>query len=222
MLDKKSEHLDVIQASFEIDIKLEKQQKKYSASKEKGSMSHSKDSLSSIESGNETPKTTSPESVPMNAMPEPSPINDSTEEKKGHATIIVNSLQLAILARQSSIVDIILSNTINSTPSSEEQLQNDILQILKSRIRLDLRAQDRSLIQSEGLSLEGMNIFHLSCQYHPESLKVILDRLDRLPLNIRKNISPDINKLLNDSNNDELRYTPLHIATRGLQINAVR
>ena len=180
-------------------------------------------SLTTVEDGVATNTPSSPDSTLLTTMP--SYQNDHLDDGRANAKLKVSALQLAVLAKQTSSVEAILRSEIVHEISSDDDFKkwaNRLLQILKARAALSFGNEDRKLFDPNGRSIDGMNIFHLSCQYHAESLRKVFNELERLPPNIKKMVGPDITKLLQFNNNEELRYTPLHVATRASYEDAIR
>ena len=136
-------------------------------------------------------------------------------------TLKVTALQLALLGRQLSSVEAILSHQFNRDTNKEAVKVENILGILRSKVELSFEEDNKEPYDMRDRILDGMNAFHLSSYYHPEGLQKILEMLNNLKPRVKKMIGPEITKLLKDQENDH-KYSPLHIATKKSESHSVR
>ena len=143
----------------------------------------------------------------------------------------VTSLQLALLAQQTSSVAAILANQIEMGVAKEDEIPDEkivdetaekIINILGSQISLQFEEESDGLIGICDSIIMGMNVFHLASHVHPEGLHKILETLNSLPQAVKKIIGPKVTQLLLNINNKVLRYTPLHVATKKSEVDSVR
>ena len=139
----------------------------------------------------------------------------------GHCTLKVTALQLALLGRQLSSVEAILSHKLNRDTDDDAVKVENILGILRSRVLLQFEGDSKESYDMRDRILAGMNAFHLSSYYHPEGLQKILEMLNDLKPHVKNKIGPEITELLNDQGN-HYNYSPLHIATKKSVPHSVR
>jgi hypothetical protein len=138
-----------------------------------------------------------------------------------YATLEVNALHLAILAKQADAVKCILE-CILSDQSLEEKNKADTIifmlcdiVILKEPYKLF-----GTMFRGSDYSLDQMNAYHLSCQFYPDAIEILYDVLCNHEGEIsgiafldyfKDNIQT---KLALKAKNNVMNYTPLHIAAQ--------
>lgn len=170
--------------------------------------------------GNETEKYQNDGSIEMKEM-----------SKHGNlGKLKVTSLQLALLARQTSSVEAILARQIESVATEDDKQEQKIMknvaekcmEVLGGKISLQSEDGNNGLFDIYDNIILGMNVFHLSSHFHPDGLQKILQMINGLPQAAKKIIGPKVTQLLRDVNNRALNYTPLHIATKKSDLGSVR
>ena len=130
-----------------------------------------------------------------------------------NVTLMVNSLHLAIIARQKRSVQWIVSQILKEKHSDGEFLFS-LRNILEDKVQVSI--PDPTMFSPRDQILQGMNAFHLSSQYFPEALKMIFETLDAnfvSPAKVLKSVRDDDNVF---------RFTPLHIAAKKSSLTAAR
>ena len=135
-------------------------------------------------------------------------------------TMTVNPLHLAILSKQSGAVKCIMNHIFSNEDKDEKTIINTLEEILSEEVEIDYHTDKFTKHEQ---ALHGMNVLHLSCQYHPDALHVIFEAItdyekkcsnDQHICNALKSILQRTNRVMNT--------TPLHIAVKRCLVDAVR
>ena len=143
-------------------------------------------------------------------------IDDDADGIKYNTTMTVNALHLAILAKQTTAVELIMNYL--AAIEDEQQFSNTLDSVIGAKLVLDFHNLDPKLFSTYDRTLHGMNAFHLSCQYHPEAIDIMFDKISRHKHEVTRS---SVMKLV-QANDNLLKYTPLHIASKKSLINATR
>ena len=135
---------------------------------------------------------------------------------KPNTTITVNALQLAILAKQSGVIESLMDHIFSKTNGHGNKSFNSIYEFLAEKVVLDFHGLDKDQFSQYDQSLNKMNALHLSCQYHPEAIKIQFDAIYK-----HKAVLSSLSCIVNDKENI-LGYAPLHIAAKKSFIDAAR
>ena len=135
-------------------------------------------------------------------------------------TMTVNTLHLAILSKQSGAVKCIMNHIFSNEDKDEKTILHNLDTILSEEVDIDYHTDKFTKHEQ---ALHGMNVLHLSCQYHPDALHVIFEAItdyekkcsnDQHIGNALKSILQRTNRVMNT--------TPLHIAVKRCLVDAVR
>ena len=150
-------------------------------------------------------------------LPARDPVNEITDYNSYNATLTVNTLQLAIISRQKSSVKRVLEKISDIPGSPGPEIGNSLLNILTDEAILQKYKTENSYIPQTldenkfnmcDRILHGMNALHVACQFYPEAVELIFGAM------YKKEIPPDeISKLILHNENC-LKYTPLHLASK--------
>ena len=127
-------------------------------------------------------------------------------EDSGGSTLILQPLQLAIVAQQGDIIKAILRPII--AQNDADAIISLLTAYLGHRARIDFPTEDTERFDKDDRSLDGMNAFHLAAKYFPLGLEVIFKTL-----NDEHATYSHILKLLLDRDY-HLKQTPLHVALK--------
>ena len=131
-----------------------------------------------------------------------------------NTTMTLNALHLSILAKQSTIVELIMNHI---TAIQDEQIFSSTFDaVLGGKVVLDFGTLDPNLLKNWVRSLDGMNAFHLSCRYHPEAIEIMLNAMKK-----RQVAASKIMNLVQDNLNC-MNYTPLHMAAESSLLSVTR
>ena len=138
-------------------------------------------------------------------------INNSNENEYS-CSLQLSPFHLAILAQQEKSIQCILDYIIMHKNEEKDKIER-LVALLKHKILLE--ATNDSQISKYDQLLNGMNVFHLSCQFFPDTLRIFQKTLfDELYL-FSGSGSDKIAKereLLVKEKTDHFGNTPLHIA----------
>ena len=140
-------------------------------------------------------------------------INNSNENKYS-CSLQLSPFHLAILAQQEKSIQCILDYIIMHTKEEKDKIER-LMVIFKQKTFLE--AINDSQISKYDQSLNGMNVFHLSCQFYPETLRIfqktLFDELYRFSGSGSDKIVKE-RELLVKAKTDLFGNTPLHIAAK--------
>jgi hypothetical protein len=135
-------------------------------------------------------------------------------------TMTVNTLQLAVLSKQSGAVKCIMDHIFSNKDKDEQSILDTLDVILSEEVNIDYH--NKNFTKHEQ-ALHGMNVLHLACQYHPDALPIIFEAIT----DYEKNGSNDQHicislKSILQRKNRIMNTTPLHIAVKRCLVDAVR
>jgi hypothetical protein len=135
-------------------------------------------------------------------------------------TMTVNTLQLAILSKQSGAVKSIMNHIFSNKDKDEQSILDTLDVILSEEVDIDYHTNKFTKHEQ---ALQGMNVLHLACQYHPEALHIIFEAIT----DYEKKGSNDQHicislKSILQRKNRVMNTTPLHIAVKRCLVDAVR
>ena len=135
-------------------------------------------------------------------------LNDTEDsfEDSGGSTLILQPLQLAIVAQQGDIIKAILRHII--AQNDADAIISLLTEYLGHRARIDFPTEDTERYDKDDRSLDGMNAFHLAAKYFPLGLEVIFKTLN----DEHATYSQILELLL--ERDDHLKQTPLHVALK--------
>ena len=128
-----------------------------------------------------------------------------------NATLTLNALHLAIIAKQKASVQWIINNILDDK-RSDGKYALALQKIVDDKVSLS----NANIFSSRDQILHEMNLFHLSSLYFPEAMKIIFETLDA-----RQISSAYVLKSVRDDKN-VFKFTPLHIAAKKSSFKAAR
>ena len=138
---------------------------------------------------------------------------DEVDSRLINAHLTVTPLQLAIIAKQTKVIQVIIEHIANIEEA--EECQNALGEVLGSKAKLDF-IDAIETYDKDDRSINGMNAFHLASKYHPNAMRVIFDILNK-----KRVTYTNVINLLSETNFD-LKQTPLHVAVRNVTSCAAR
>ena len=137
--------------------------------------------------------------------------NQSNEISPYNSALIVNPLHLAIIARQKTSVQWIISHALK-----DKKRFNGSSKCFRSLLGDKIFLSNANKFSQRDQMLNGMNAFHLSSQYFSEALTVIFETLDTYDISLG-----NVLKYVRDNGNI-FKHTPLHVAARKSSVRAAR
>ena len=128
-----------------------------------------------------------------------------------NATLTLNALHLAIIAKQKASVQWIINNVLDNRHSNDKYGF-----FLRKLVDDKVSLSNLNIFSPRDKILHEMNSFHLSSLYFPEAMKIIFESLDAHQIH-----SANVCKSVRDANNI-FKYTPLHIAAKKSSLEAAR
>ena len=135
---------------------------------------------------------------------------------KLNTTMTVNSLQLAILAKQSSVIEYLMDQLFSNSMWKRNKSLNSAYEFLSEKVVLNFNGLQEEQFSPYDRSLNKMNALHLSCRYHSEGIKIIFDAIYK-----HKAALSCLSNIVNDKENI-LGYAPLHIAAKKSFVDVAR
>ena len=139
---------------------------------------------------------------------------NNSNENEYSCSLQLSPFHLAILAQQEKSIQCILDYIIMHTKEEKDKIER-LMMLFKQKILLG--AINDSQISKYDQSLNGMNVFHLSCQFYPETLRIfqktLFDELYRFSGSGSDKIEKE-RELLVRAKTDLFGNTPLHIAAK--------
>ena len=135
-------------------------------------------------------------------------------------TMSVTALHLAILSQQSGIVKCIMNYILCNEDKDEYDVAVTLTDVLSNEVEIDYHTNEFTKHEQ---ALDGMNAFHLSCQYHPDSLQIIFEAIDDYAKKSSnyQDLCAALKSILQRKNR-VMNTTPLHIAVKRSLVDAVR
>ena len=135
-------------------------------------------------------------------------------------TMSLTALHLAILSKQSGAVKCILNYILFNEDKDKRNVVETLAEVLSNEVEIDYHTD---IFSKHEQALDGMNAFHLSCQYHPDALNVIFEAIT----DYEKKNSNDQDicvalKSILQRKNRVMNTTPLHVAVKRSLVDAVR
>ena len=140
-----------------------------------------------------------------------------------NVNIHVNALHLAILTRQRGSVEFILKYIcceIEKVPSNCDQF----LKVLGERVKIENVADINPELTNVFKFLINMNLFHLSCYYYPEAIRILHKLCCSTDRTGDEHVLGHLigMKMTEQHNDDRFKCTPLHIAAKKSNVNTAR
>ena len=120
------------------------------------------------------------------------------------AKITVTSLQLAVIKRQVSIVELILSMVPTSNDQADYETKLSMVIGPKTTVGFE---EDPKMYDEADRMLHGCTAFHLAARFHADSLKVFVE--------VFKNNSFHLEA-------HPMRMSPLHLAACNISVNSLK
>ena len=135
-------------------------------------------------------------------------------------TMSVTALHLAILSQQSGTVKCIMNYILFNDDSNRHNVADTLSDVLSNEVEIDYHTDEFTKHEQ---ALDGMNAFHLSCQYHPDSLHIIFEAISDYAKKSSNyhDICAALKSILQRKNR-VMNTTPLHIAVKRSLVDAVR
>ena len=139
-----------------------------------------------------------------------------------NAKIGATPLHLAIISKQTAVIRGIIECIVTKSceyikedakDDRKLKVNNALQEELQRPVELELD-DSHDTYDKEDRSIEGMTAIHLACKYHPKAIPVMFNILNKEDVNI--------DKLIMAINNEYLKQTPLHIASRSSTAVATR
>ena len=128
-----------------------------------------------------------------------------------NATLTLNALHLAIIAKQKASVQWIINNVLDDK-RSDSKYSLALQKLVDDKVSLS----NANIFSPRDQILHEMNLFHLSSLYFPEAMNIIFRTLDAHQISSAK-----VLKSVRDDKN-MFNYTPLHIAAKKSSLKAAR
>ena len=128
-----------------------------------------------------------------------------------NATLTLNALHLAIIAKQKASVQWIINNILDDKYSDSKYAL-----ALQTLVDDKVSLSNANIFSPRDQILHEMNLFHLSSLYFPEAMKIIFETFDAHEISSAK-----VLKSVRDDKNS-FKYTPLHIAAKKSSLKAAR
>ena len=187
---------DVLHSKFFIDMWL-----RYTSARDIGDSNDALINYSSEEEG----------SIGLTQIGNSDPKVDTTK-----VTMTVNALQLAILAKQTATIESLMDYIFPNRIGHENKSFDSIDEFLCEKVVLDFNRLDEEQFSIYDRSLDKMNSLHLSCQYHPQAIQIIINAIFK-----HKAALSCVSSIVNDKENI-FGYAPLHIAAKKSFLDAAR
>ena len=144
------------------------------------------------------------------------------DETTTNAKISVTPLHLAIISKQTNVIQGIIEGIVSKSceyidEADEDDRKLKVSNALQEELQRSVELQfydSQDTYDKEDRSINGMNAIHLACKYHPKAIQIMFD--------ILKKEDVGIDKLTRAMNNEDQKQTPLHIASRSTTAVATR
>ena len=147
---------------------------------------------------------------------------NSFNENEYNCSLQLSPFHLAIFAQQEKSIQCILDYIIMHMKEEKDKIER-LITLFKQKVLLE--AMNDSQISRDDQLVNGMNIFHLACQFYPETLRIfqktLFDELYRFSGSGSDKIAKE-RELLAKAKTDFYGNTPLHIAAKKSLTNSAR
>ena len=136
------------------------------------------------------------------------------------ATIEVSPLHLAIISKQGSCLDVILTEILSlfsqHVTEEDSRIPTDT-KFLEALVSVKFPGNDGSFYHDEDRMLDGMNILHLAAKYYPKGLEKIICTIQK-----NKAIFQMLKDVLLIGVDNQINNTPFHVAASSQKVTALR